>query len=287
LRVVSGDPAVAALARRQHGVVTARQLFEAGLSHDAIAHRVKHHRLRRLHQGVYLVASLPAPFTPEMAAVLACGPTAVLSHRSAAALWGIAKRPDGDIDVTVVTGQRRNRPGIRVHRTRTLAPRDRTRQRGIPITTPARTLADLQPVLPTSQFDRTLEEAQVHRLVSPDDLAAQPTLHQAPTGQHEPSFTRREAERRLLELIRAAELPHPITNANLNGYEVDFLWPEQGLIVEVDSYTFHSSRQAFERDRLKDAHLQAAGYRVLRVTWRQLIHTPEALIARLACAISA
>jgi very-short-patch-repair endonuclease len=97
---------------------------------------------------------------------------------------------------------------------------------------------------------------------------------------------RREAERRLLALIRAAELPHPQTNATANGYEVDALWPPQRLVVEMDSWAFHSSRQAFERGRLKDARLQAGGYRVLRVTWRQITHTPEALVARLATALA-
>jgi very-short-patch-repair endonuclease len=290
------DRRVIAIAARQHALVTARQLAAAGLGSRSIAHRVAQGRLRRYHRGVYLVASLPAPLTPEMAAVLACGPAAVLSHHSAAALWGIRTKPESDPDVTVIGRRARARAGVNVHRTRHHDPQDRTTRHGIPVTTPARTLLDLAPLLPQSHFDRALEQAQVQRLTTPRAIEVAVQRHPGHPGtgaltraiarQHEPALTRSEAEARLLALIRSADLPTPNTNTRTHGYEVDLLWPTQRLIVEVDGYAFHSSRHAFERDRLKDARLQAAGYRVIRVTWRQIAGSPEAVIARLASALA-
>jgi very-short-patch-repair endonuclease len=297
MRVEGADRRVVALAARQHGVVKWDQLVAAGLTKDAIAHRVKQRRLQRYHRGVYLVASLPAPLTPQMAAVLACGDTAVLSHHAAAALWGIRRPQDGPIDVTVLRGSARARRGVRVHRTRRLDKRDRTKREGIPVTSPARTVLDLAPLLTRSHLDRALEETQVLRLTTPKAIEAvlertpghpgAGALRVALNRQHDPSLTRSEAEARLLELIRKAELPPPLTNVRILGHEVDLVWPAARLIVEVDGFAFHSTRQAFERDRLRDAELQAAGYRVMRVTWRQVADTPEAMIARVARAQAA
>lgn len=288
------DARVMATAARQHGVVTTEQLAAAGLGPNAIARRVAQGRLNRLHRGVYMAASLPAPLTAEMAAVLACGPTAVLSHHAAAALWGLRARRDGDIDVTVAGERPRRRPGIRTHRARRLE--DRTVHQRIPVTTAARTLLDLAPLLPQAQFDRTLEEAQVQRLVTPPALDAVVVrsghrgaghLRAALQRMREPALTRSEAEARLLALIRAAELPAPRTNTIVLGFEVDLLWPSQRLIIEVDGFAFHSTRRAFERDRVRDARLQAAGFRVIRVTWRQIVDTPHAVAARIAAALTA
>jgi very-short-patch-repair endonuclease len=297
LHTHGADRRVIALAARQHGLVTSKQLAAAGLGPRSIAHRVAQHRLRRYHRGVYLVASLPAPLTPQMAAVLACGDGAVLSHHAAAALWGIRKPQDGPIDVTVVGEGVRKRNGVRVHRARHLDRRDRTTRDGIPVTAPARTLLDVAPLHPQSHLDRALEEAQVLRLATPrtiqamlDRIPGHPgagRLLAALKRQHDPSLTRSEAEARLLELIRKAELPPPQTNVRILGHEVDLVWHAARLIVEVDGFAFHSTRQAFERDRLRDGELQAAGYRVIRVTWRQAAGTPEAVVARLARALTA
>jgi len=165
------DREVMGIAARQYGVVTARQLTTAGLGPNAIAHRVKTGRLTRLHRGVYLAAPSPAQLTFDMAAVLACGSTAVLSHHSAAALYGLLNWR-GEIHVTV-TRNARPRPGIRVHRA-PLDPHDRTRRQGIPVTSPARTLVDLAPVLPSHRFDRAVEQAQVLRLVTAGALRRAP-----------------------------------------------------------------------------------------------------------------
>jgi very-short-patch-repair endonuclease len=298
--VIRGDAAIGAIAARQHAVVTAAELAGAGLGERAIERRLEDGRLRRLHRGIYLAAPLPAPLTPEMAAVLACGPTAVLSHGSAAALWAIRPQTPATVDVievTVVGPRVRARPGIAVHRARRLDPRDRTRRHGIPVTGPARTLLDLAAGLPARELDRAVEQAQVLRLVTRGALLATlarasghhgaPALRAAAHVNQAAAFTRSEAEAHLLELIRAADLPAPRTNVRIAGYEVDFLWPAERLVIEVDGFAYHATRQAFERDRLRDGKLQARGLRVMRVTWQQITGTPESLIARIAAALAA
>jgi very-short-patch-repair endonuclease len=260
----TGDAAIAALAARQHGLVTTAQLAVAGLGARAVAHRVARGRLVRRHRGVYQVGPTAAPLSPEMAAVLACGSSAALSHHSAAAIWGFGRR-DQVVHVTVEGDRARSRRGIQVHQTLSL---NAAVHNGLPITTPARTLRDLRTVLPQPDLDRAAEQAQVLGLVIPDH---------AP----DPGFTRSEAERRLRALCKAAGLPAPKTNARVAGYEVDAYWPEQRLIVEVDGYEYHGTRQAFERDRRKDAALQVAGYRVVRITYRRLTTEPYSVSAQL------
>jgi very-short-patch-repair endonuclease len=272
-------------------------LAAAGLSRGAVARRVADGRLRRLHCGVFLVGPLPVARTREMAAVLACGESSVVSHRAAAAMWGIRQPRHGDVDVTVTARHPRDKRGVRVHRTRHLDPQDVTRREGVPITTAARTLLDLACTVDGRELARALEEAEVQRLVTRRRLTEMLARHRGHRGAKTlraalarydtPAFTRSEAERRMLALIRAARLPAPGANVHVNGHEVDLLWPEQRLIVEVDGFAFHSTRHAFERDRTRDAQLQAAGYRVLRVTWRQIQDEPEALIATLAASLQA
>src|SRR5918992_3105529 len=265
----SGEPIVdeihpiVALAGRQHGVVTTAQLLDAGVGRRAIAWRVERGWLVPLHRGVYQVGPVAAEHGREMAAVLACGDGAVLSHQSAAAVWGFGRRDRG-VHVTVPGQARRSRPGVRVHRSLSL---DAAVHNGLPLTRPARTLSDLRRTLPSDEVERARERAAMLGLVVPDD---------APDG-----FTRSEAERRLTQLCKAAGLPPPRTNARVAGYEVDAYWPAERLIVEVDGWTYHRTRTAFERDRRKDAALQAAGYRVVRITWRRLTKEPYSVSAQL------
>jgi very-short-patch-repair endonuclease/predicted transcriptional regulator of viral defense system len=287
---------IAQLAARQHGCVTWRQLVDAGVDRGAIAHRLAHSRLHRVHRGVYLVGhGLAPPLARESAAVLACGEGAVLSHLAAATLFGILQHDDPEIDVTVV-GCRKQRAGIRVHSVRSLDPRHVTRRRGLPVTAPARTMLDLAEVVSPRELERAMEEAMrmrlVHERIVRDVLARSPgrrgaavlaALLDAAAG---PTFTRSEAEERLLALVREAQLPPPELNVRLGGHEVDFLWRGVGLVVEVDGYAYHSTRASFERDRLRDAALQARGLKVTRVTWRQIVGEPHALVARLARALS-
>lgn len=291
------DAAIARIARGQRGLVTRHQMVSAGMSSAAIAHRVALGRLHRMHRGVYLVGhEIPPVLARELAAVLACGVGAVLSHRSAAALWSLPSAPQRELDVTTDQRGRSQRPGLRVHRVRTLPAGDRTRRHAVPVTTPARTLLDLSQVVGRRELQRAFEEAAARRLVRAESLLAEleraagrrgsvalRTLIQRSAG---PALTRSEAEARLLALVRAADLPPPETNVAVGRYEVDLLWRAQALVVEVDGYAFHSSPAAFERDRLRDARLSAAGLRVTRVTWSQIVETPEALIARLAVALA-
>lgn len=276
---------VAAVAARQRGVVTVGQLRQAGIGRNGAAHRVRHGRLVPIHRGVYRVGPVAAPLSREVAALLACGPTAALSHHTAAAVWGLRPPHPGDVHVTV-TGQRAtNRPGLRVHRTHSL---DAAVHDGLRLTAPARTLLDLAPLLPRPALERAAEQAVVLRLTTHDELARECRPGRRGTARlraalpTEPSLTRSEAERRLLALVRAARLPRPRTNVRVAGHEVDLLWREQKLVVEVDGFAYHGSRQAFERDRRRDADLTAAGFRVVRFTWRQIAHEPEAVLARLA-----
>ena len=288
---MAADRAVLAVARRRHGVMTVIQLVEAGLSHDAVLHRVKQGWLRRMHRGVYLLGPLETPYSRALAAVLACGHGALLSHHSAAVLWGFVAPPMHAIHVSVGSDVR-SRDGIRVHRT-TIHPADARTKHGIPVTSPARTLLDVAATTPR-ELDRALNEAHVLRLVTDLSLNEQFSRYPGHRGtaalreaiRPEPKLTRSEAERRALELIGRARLPEPETNVKVAGHEVDLLWRAERLIVEVDGYAFHSMRRSFEHDRRRDQVLLARGYRVMRVTWRQLSDEPEARAATLATALS-
>lgn len=278
-----GDRAVVALAARQHGVVTTAQLLSAGLSRSAIAHRVERGWLLPVFHGAYQVGPVAAAWGREMAAILLAGESAVLSHHTAAAIWGIRSHT-GDVHVTVSRGHPRNKPGVRIHRCHSL---NAAVLHGLPLTTPARTLVDLASHLRRHELDRATEQTQILGLASRDEIAAQ-LKSQRGVGalraalHDEPTLTRSEAERRLLDLVREARLPRPETNAMVGGYEVDMLWRRHRLVVEVDGYAFHSGRAAFERDRRRDAALQAAGYRVVRFTWRQITRESHAVVAMLA-----
>jgi very-short-patch-repair endonuclease len=286
---VDADAAIVALARVQHGLVATRQLRALGLDSRAIRRRVARGWLVDHGDGVVQAGAIAGPCAREMAALLRYGERSVLCDGIALVQWELRRpRPGAPIDIVVATGAPA-REGVRRHR-RTLAEDDHTVHRGLRITTPARTIADLSPSLPAVALQRLVEEAQLQRLVTRAELErygpGRPALRAALQADDEPQLTRSEAERRLLELIRAAGLPRPRTNARVRGLEVDFVWPDQRLIVEVDGFTHHGPRAAFERDRRRDGSLLAAGYRVLRVTWRQLVEEPERVIATIASALA-
>ena len=284
------DRAALALSRRQHGVITLAQLYEVGHSRSMVRHRVASGWLRRVHRSVYVVGGVEPPLARAMAAVLALGKGALLSHHPSAVLWDLRPLPVRDMHVTVVARDTRGPADVHVHRIKQLHPSDATSRHGIPITSPARTLLDLATQAPQRDLDRAINEARVTKLVSDAALAEQFTRYPHHRGkaalrralQDEPALTRSEAERRLLELIRQARLPEPQTNTLVHGHEVDFHWPAQRLIVEVHGYSYHSTRAAFERDRRRDAELQSSGYHVLRTTWRQITEEPAATSAILA-----
>jgi very-short-patch-repair endonuclease/predicted transcriptional regulator of viral defense system len=288
----SGDWVVAELAARQHGVVSRRQLLEIGFGPDAIDYRLAAGRFHPVHRGVFSVGhSLISGKGLAMAAVLSSGPGAVLSHRSAAELWNLLAGSRRTMEVTDPGRSRRGRRGVIVHQTRRLAPEDVAAVEGIPVTSVARTLLDLAEVLPKHRLEQAMEQAE--RLALFDLIAIRELIDRSPGRRGanklhtlladavlEP-MSRRELERRFLRFCLKEKLPQPAVNAVAAGYEVDCLWPEARLVVELDSREFHTTTAAFERDRERDAVLQVAGYRVIRVTWRRLKQEPEALAAQL------
>jgi len=289
------DRAIAALAKRQRGVVARAQLRAIGLSRTAIDTRLRAGRLHPLYRGAYLVGHAGVlQGAREFAAVLVCGPDTVVSHRSAASLWSLLPHLPREVDITVAGRDCRRSDGIRVHRVGDLDVRDVRKLGGIPITTPARTILDLATTASSRELEQALAEAHARRLVRRTDLVSllarvgprpgAPALR-ALLDADAPALTRSQAEERFLALVRAPELPAPESNVRVGRHEVDFLWRDHGLVVEIDGFAFHSSRPAFERDRVRDAELASLGFRVIRVTWRQIVDRPEAVIARVAAAL--
>jgi very-short-patch-repair endonuclease len=274
------DGAIADIARRQHGVVGRAQLVTLGLGADAIDWRVRRRRLHTVHRGVYAVGHLGLTRNGRfMAAVLACGDGAALSHFSAAVLWEMLRDRAWPVHVTAM--QRRRVPGVRVH----WSPLDdeRVRLDGIVVTTPARTLVDLADVAPRRLLERAIDEADYLRLdlggLAPRHgrcgggvLASVLAVHTAGSTR-----TRSELEEMFLRLCDSHGIPRPEVNVRIEGYECDFVWREAGLVVETDGGAAHGTARARERDRVKDARLLVAGWRVLRVTYVRLLGEPEAV----------
>jgi very-short-patch-repair endonuclease len=285
------------LGTAQHGVVARAQLFVRGLPVHAVDRLVRVRRLMVVQRGVYQIGPLPLPRAAEMAAVLAGGGDARISHRSAAHLAGIleASRPVGTVEVTVVRERNRRLEGVRVHRVRDLRADEVTQVDGIPVTTPARTLLDLAEVMTIREVEQAYASGLRMRLVTPETMRAMVERHPAHRGaplwrqllaEHGgPAFTRSEAEEKLLEITRSAGLPRPEVNVHVLGYEVDFVWQDARVVAEVDGYAFHASAQSFAADRRRDAELTAAGYRVLRFTWSDLGERRLATAVRLAQAL--
>ena len=290
------DAVMAELATRQHGVVRRDQLLRAGVASHRIEHRVASGRLHVEHRGVYRVGPIATPRSREVAAILACGgsgsdATAVISHRSAGTMSGQIPHAPASVELIVPRWSGRRRAGLCVHRM-PLAADEITRIEGIPVTTPARTLLDLAAVLPRRDLERALAVTQRRELATDDQIRVLLERHAGRAGtrrlgdllESDPPapFTRSEPEERLLDLIRKAKLPVPKANVVVEGFEVDFLWRRQRLVVEVDGFAYHSSPRAFERDHDRDGVLVGAGMRVLRLSWRQIVHEPEVTIVRLA-----
>ena len=287
--------AIAWIAGRQLGLIATWQLQALGISHSAITRMLRRGALHRVHRGVFLVGhelQLPGPGTRGGARLWRWS---FVSHRSAAVLWGLTKVAAAEVEVSVVARNCKSREGLRVHRLARLDPRDSAAKNGIPITSPSRALVDLAASAGSDEVEAALAEARAQRIVSDRQLsdALDRAGNRAGVGalrallrhQGGPRLTRSEAERRLLRLIRAARLPEPEANVRIEGFEVDFLWPEARLIVEVDGFAFHGHRPAFERDRLRDMVLRDRGFEVIRVTWKQLVDQPLLVIAHIARAL--
>jgi very-short-patch-repair endonuclease len=296
----AGDPWRQAreLAARTRACVTAEQLREIGIYRGSVAHRLKSGELVAMHRGVYCFGPIPPAGADEMAAVLACQPRSCASHASAAYLLELPPFPARPRPVHITVSERhiRSRDGIVVHHTSTLLRSEVAILDGIPVTTPARTICDLAALLPTAELEHLLAEAYAKgkttraKLISSARRTATlpgiPSLRRLLDAPTKPARTRSRPERRALALIRKAQLPLPEVNARLRGYEVDLLWPEHKLVVEVDALSTHSDPRAFERDRRRDADLTLRGYTVVRITRRQIDEEPEAVVARLAAAVA-
>lgn len=293
------DARIALLANRQHGVVSWRQLIEAGFGRGAIDHRVRIGWLHRIHRGVFAVGH--PPLTREarwMGAVLACGDGAGLSHASATALWDIRQYSGTWIDVTVSSrAGRAKRDRIRLHRSSAFTRDDITTRRGIPVTTIARTLLDVAATLSAAGLARTLEQTEIRRLFDlsavDQTLARHPghrgaaRLTRASSLYRGDEFTRSQLEHAFLALCDAHGIPRPLVNHIVEGQEVDFLWPDHRLIVETDGRATHLTHAAFERDRARDARLLVLGYRTLRFTDLQVRFGGETVAATLSAVLAA
>ena len=281
------------LAARQHGVVEHSQLVELGMSKHTIGRWVRAGRLHRLYRGVYAVGH--AKLTRHgrfLAAVFSYGPGAALSHESAAVLWGLRQPRGPRIDVTVPTpGGRSRRRLLIIHRS-TLEPQEVTVKDAIPVTTPVRTVLDLADVMRRRPLERVLDEAAYLGLdldgLTPRRGRRGFGLLTAVLAEHEAgsAWTRSGLEERMLTVCRREGLPNPVVNGEVDRWEVDFHWPGQRLVVETDGWSAHRGRGAFERDRVKDAQLVEAGWRVVRITRARLAREPRDVAAQLARLLS-
>jgi very-short-patch-repair endonuclease len=285
---------VAQLAARQWGVLSRAQLRSLGASTAVIDVWVRRSRLHVVYRGVYAVGHIALRTEGRrLAAVLACGPGAVLSHRSAGAHWGLLATAQTRIDVTAPRSRDRV-PGIRLHRSRSLDAKDATTHEGVPITTIARTLLDLAATVPEGGLERALAQAERlqlydHRAIA--DVIGRNNGHRgrgalARATAQEPKLTRSELEQQFLALVRKAGLPEPLSNhvlADLDHqrHEVDFYFPTHNLVVETDGWDTHKTRAAFKSDRRKDAALTSAGCRVMRFTYDDIVYEPDTVVARL------
>lgn len=291
------DDAVVALARRQHWVVARRQLIGLGLGRRAITHRLATGRFHRLHHGVYAVGRPEVTLRGRwLAAVLACGSGALLSHQSAAALWGLIGAGGAVVHVLSERRWEGQDAGIAAHRTRDLAHGDRVTRDRIPVTSIPRTLLDLAGVVDASRLRNAFEEADrlgVLELRAVAEVCGRVRGHKG-VGELRslvgeaaaPEYTRSAFEEAFRDFCRDHALPLPEANAWALGFEVDAIWRAERVIVELDGWEFHRGRAAFERDRERAARLEVAGYLVYRLTYRRLMREPLVVAAELRRALN-
>lgn len=261
------DLVIARIAERQHGVISIRQLRAVGMSGSAVSRRVQAGKLHRIHRGVYAVGH--AGLSPEgrwLAAALACGEEAVVGYRSAAALWGLLKQRAGPVEAVVPHHRgRKSQRGIRLHRCSSLLSCHVTRRNGIPVTTPARTIADIRGVVSEKERRRAIRQADVLGLPLGEDIRL--------------DRTRSDLERDFLRICTRHGLPSPEVNVRVGRHLIDFLWRDRWLAVETDGYRYHRGRQAFRDDRRRDLDLRARGFEVQRLSEEQIDEEPERVAA--------
>ena len=298
MRTGSTERALAALASRQHGVVARCQLLALGLGSSAIARRLDVGRLHPVHLGVYAVGHrVLGPDGRRMAAVLACGSGAVLGYASAAVLWSLRRSEPTVLHVVVPSTNRRRRSGVRVHRHPGLTAAEVTTRGRIPVTTPARTILDLAAAASDRGLKHALDQAEIQERTDYPALDALARAHPNHKGSARlrallatyeagTARTRSDLEVAFLELCQRDGLPRPLVNHEaLAAHTVDFVFSDERVAVETDSWRWHRGRAAFERDRARDAALAAAGYRTLRFTDRQIEHAPATVVRALATAL--
>jgi len=304
-RKIGVDRRVATVASRQDGVASVGQLDEVGVTPGAAARRTEAGRLHRVHRGVYAVGHTAIGRHGELrSAVLACGESAVVSHLTAASLWGLVDRDPVLIDVTVACETGRKIDGIRCRRCRYPDEREITVHQGVVCTTPARTLIDIAGLLGTASLRAAVERAAYLGLLDLDALLVSLELAKGRRGIKSlrriivPWLARRDPapelrsvfEARILPALLEMGLPQPACNAPLlvegERFTVDFLWAEQRLVVETDGSASHENPVAFQRDRRRDQILVAAGFRVQRITWDQFRHERSEVLARITRAFS-
>lgn len=293
VRTTTVEAVLAAIAARQHGVVTRRQLLAAGLTRHQVQHRIERSGLLCVHPGVYRVGHrAPSVEAHYLAAVLACGPEACLSGRAAAHLLGLLKGPVPPPAVT--TPLKRRVAGVEVRRG-AIEPPDRAVHRGIAVTSVPRTLTDLAADLSLDALARACHEAGVRYRTTPAHVAAAVSrrppnmpgaakLRLVLTG--DAPVTLSALERRFLDVLREHGLPLPRTNRRAGAYRVDCRWPDRRLIVELDSYRFHHSRHAWEQDRRRERDARARGDDFRRYTWADVFDAPAQMLAELRAALS-
>lgn len=291
------DERIAALAGRQLGVVARGQLLAVGVTGRQIKRRLAAKRLHEVHRGVYLVGhGVPPRSAMEVAALLACGRSAVLSHRTAAALWDLLPYSATErVCITVPPQAGASRPNLHIHRA-ALDPRDVRHRHGLRRTSPPRTILDLAATLDDEGLERLTGEAHYRRLASEGELRDQLDRNPGKRGNARlgrvldlpggPQRTRSPAERAMLRLLRDRGITGFECNARICGYEVDLLWRSRNFAVEIDGYDAHSGRAAFERDRLKFARLNAHRVQVMPVTGRQIGRDPDGVLRRLLAALA-
>jgi very-short-patch-repair endonuclease len=286
---------MAAWAGRQKGNVTREQLLAAGFSAGAIEHRLRNHSLHPMFPGVYLVGHrVEPPLARECAAILYCAPRAMLSHRTAARVWKLPAPAYADVELTVVGRRVKPQPGLRLYTIAVIEAFELRRESGLPITSPSLTLLDLAGVVGEPDLARALNEARVQGLVNDGEIHATLRAHpnrrgaralRALLASEEAEFTvESEAERLCLKLMIKHRMPDA-AGAWIGPYRVDFLYDAERLIVEVDGYRYHRTRDRFLRDRRRRADLLTRGYEVFPVTWTDVVDEPAATMTRLRAAL--
>ncbi len=279
----SPDEAIAVVAARLGGVIDRAQLAVLGVERGAVEHRIRVGRLRPLYRGVYAVGhDAVSPRGRLVAGLLAAGPGAALSHRTAARLWKLTLFMPQFVEITTTNRSRRSRNGLILHETQEL---NVTLRHDLPVTTPIRSLLDLAATRPRDEVERACSEALVLGLTTAEELTRQHGRGAAVLARITGDGiapTRSELERRFLKAVLKARLPRPEVNTRIGRHRVDFLWRDRRLVVELDGWRFHGHRLAFERDRVRDVELQLAGYTVVRFTWRQLRDEPTTVMTSIA-----